>query len=85
MKEQITREDHLKGIGLFPADIAPDVVKSIVNKIYNDFESRICENCKHYNKSYLKEDYCNEQIILPYHHDEKFGCNKWEEKDGVNE
>lgn len=50
------------------------------NEMQQDFNNRICENCKHYNTSYLKEEYCNEQITLPYHHDKDFGCNKFESK-----
>jgi len=51
------------------------------NELQQDFNSRTCESCKHYNISYLKEQYCDEQIILPFHHDKDFSCNKWEKKD----
>lgn len=61
---------------------------SIINKIYDDFESRACKNCKYYNGvSYVKKPYCTK------HHDswskgemyefdmgKNFSCYKWEAK-----
>ena len=54
----------------------------VINKIYNDFESRTCENCKHryyeQDGELIKDDYChmNEQPIS-----DDFGCNRFEPKD----
>ncbi len=49
--------------------------KIVINKIYDDFDSRVCENCR-----YLKESKCNLGI---YHFGidtdpNIFGCNKFE-------
>lgn len=67
-------------------------IEEVVNKIYDDFESRVCKNCKFYDK----EDFlCN---VIPesdswimdaldravpnaqFCPDDDFGCNKFKKK-----
>jgi hypothetical protein len=62
--------------GIFQED-----VEYIIDKIYDDFESRTCENCKHYiNKPIIS--YCNNDNSMAYNLEENLvrsdGCNKWE-------
>ena len=48
----------------------------LINKIYDDFESRTCKSCKH-NKSCETLFVLLENISIPAHLKD-FGCNKWE-------
>jgi len=54
---------------------------SKVDKIYDDFESRTCENCK-YNLNGI-ECNCNESVVEWLDTDTfpDFGCNKFERKE----
>jgi hypothetical protein len=61
-------------------------VINFVDEIYNDFESRTCENCKHWNGNeecellvydYCINDYCDDRCITT---SPSFSCNKWEDK-----
>ncbi len=50
---------------------------SILDAVYDDFESRTCENCKHYNNM------CEYGITAPLFSEityKDFGCNKFERK-----
>ena len=58
---------------------------TLVNDIYDDFESRTCENCKHYSSGYCPANVFyiynelidkDEEIHLQCNKD--FGCNKFE-------
>lgn len=65
-------------------------VDMLTKKIYDDFESRICKNCKHCRRNgYVLT--CNLRIISDYLFDNKedldrgminknFGCNRFEKK-----
>jgi len=49
--------------------------KILIDKIYNDFESRTCENCYHFIKRH------GDCFILPIDINtlpEDFACSKWE-------
>ena len=35
---------------LYENNIAPNLLAELINDIYNDFENRICKNCKWFNK-----------------------------------
>jgi len=59
----------------------------VVDKIYNDFESRICKHCKYYSDNKLLQRFCkNHQLkikppglyFIPQSED--FGCNRFERK-----
>lgn len=64
--------------------------KGLIDSIYDDFENRNCENCKHYNPSNydLKEDILDQWIECANLYVETreliqlkdFCCNKWETK-----
>lgn len=45
----------------------------VVDAIYDDFESRTCENCKHFNDD-------GECVYLDMLPDAGFGCNQFERK-----
>lgn len=67
-----TREDGVKCITLRRAII-------VLDEVYNDFENRICKNCKYY------EEYssvcCNgDSPLCADVVDKDFGCNKFEAK-----
>jgi hypothetical protein len=55
-----------------------DEMALIVNKIYDDFESRTCESCRFYTKTNQKNHICNLEHDI-WHLDR--GCGKWEKKD----
>ena len=63
-------------------------IEALVNRVYNRFESRTCENCKHS----VAEDYKEDEDVYSCRNDETnlpieqvftkdFSCNKWETKD----
>ncbi len=49
-----------------------------VNKIYDDFESRTCENCEYFTTPKFKYSVCEKIGNVTVPHD--FGCNRFEEK-----
>ena len=51
------------------------VAKIWINKIYDDFKSRTCNNCAKY-------DLCSIRVIMQGKEEDvsKFGCNKWVSK-----
>jgi len=52
-----------------------DNAKIIINKIYDDFENRICKNCKYSNSFLCDRVFCSKFNTLV---DRDFGCNKFE-------
>ena len=52
-------------------------IEDLVDKIYDDFESRICENCKHIS---ILQDWCPE-IEHGFPCDYIGGCNKFKRKE----
>ena len=48
-----------------------------INKIYDDFESKICENCK-FKTNESKHSYCRILDRTPIEYKDGFGCNRWE-------
>ncbi len=54
-----------------------------IDNIYNDFESRICENCKYAEEMNKGSSFmsCSKNIrksLYMQHNSKDFGCNKWE-------
>ena len=56
-------------------------VKKIIDSICDDFENRICENCKYYDSLNESSGMCaNISIQFVNAVDSNFGCNGWELK-----
>jgi len=64
------------------------VVDVFIDKIYDNFESKICKNCKYYNSAYKVCE--NKRNIQPFEidteyvnmfTDDDFGCNRFERKE----
>lgn len=57
--------------------------EDLVDEMYDDFESGICENCKWYNTKSLANFCDNIDSPSTYHQitEVSFGCNKFERKD----
>jgi len=67
-------------------------IERITNKIYDDFESRTCENCKYAtftaDRNGQKFGFCKQEdvmkiqpefgLLFPLNIMEWFSCNKWE-------
>jgi len=74
----VTREKAKK---LYDEDPQEDCM-GLIDAIYNEFESRVCENCNHWNKN--GKQCLNEQSIA-YTSEEAIdyddGCNKFKRKD----
>lgn len=51
-------------------------VDEVIDSIYDDFESRTCENCKHNSIGTFCEKDIRRPLIAGYV-DIKFGCNKF--------
>ena len=58
--------------------ITADIKLALIDKIYDDFESRVCENCKHH--KYIEKSYrmCNKLEIAT---SSDFGCNRFERRE----
>ena len=72
----MTREqakERIPHLGCYNGDVF-----RVIEAIYDDFESRTCENCKWYINRGCGKIIENCIFPLPYN----FGCNKWEKKDG---
>ena len=75
----MTREEYKTGNGIIPS-----YQDTLVDRIFDDFESRVCYNCKFSEKSTI-----NSELIFCMHYDlymfddsipKDFGCNKFERK-----
>ncbi len=56
-------------------------VYEIVNEIFDDFENRICRNCKYFIKT-KRELLCSNPVNYDYIITNKnFGCNRFERKE----
>jgi len=88
----MTREEAKKYINCVKEIVKNDfdeyedeVVKScfvykLIDKIYDDFESKICRGCKYFLKT-KKGLLCNNPVNYDFIiTDEKFGCNRFERK-----
>jgi len=94
----MTREDAIakmsKGIDVIrqkhPNGGAFDYIKetggnTLINKIYDDIESQVCENCKLKDKCIVLSGLEKETQQLPYDYVsnfimDTFSCNTWESK-----
>lgn len=59
-------------------------IEKHIDKIYDDFESRTCENCINYSDTENEGFWCEEfeeSFININERPENFGCNKWERID----
>jgi len=56
------------------------LVDEIVQTIFDEFESRTCENCK-YIKGKDKTSECVFGYLPDNMYEYDFGCNKWEKRD----
>lgn len=77
----MTREEALKELEI-PGNFATYM---IIDIIYDDFESRTCSSCRHYEEVYNEKGWRTHHVMQcsiikePFSGD--FGCNKWEAKD----
>ena len=71
----MTREEAVKKV----TDVYADGVsnRTVVNSIYDNFESRTCESCKWNNSN----EYIRSCSLVGYTRYEDFGCNRWEQKE----
>ncbi len=85
----MTREDLSNIFNKYKDDdvLNLGVLKEYVNAVYDDFESRTCENCKYYIEGLQlfggSRFICmNEEVgdIMYDHFSKDFGCNKFKRK-----
>lgn len=63
------------------AMIAIGHVESVLNKVYKDFESRTCDNCKHFQEeTRMSFASCENDIFDYIAFPKDFGCNKFERR-----
>lgn len=65
-----TRDFHFQGI-------SNDFVRQLLNEVYDDFDSRTCDNCKWHTDIEKSYRYCD---VVGVGTSNDFGCNKWEAK-----
>ena len=56
------------------------MIKQLINEIYDDFESRVCGNCEHFNNFYKTCRMGYAFCIATKKVREDFGCNKFKRK-----
>jgi hypothetical protein len=85
----MTREEALykkewKGLG---KGCSMDMTANIINTIYDNFESKTCENCEYFliYCGSKQSGTCNNEDSIAYTSEESIygddGCNKWENRD----
>ena len=86
----MNREEALR---LASYDETPYYFQRLINKIYDDLNSRTCENCKYFQKGWFCEKinaeiYPDYEIwdnsgfhVNGYDVEKDFGCNRFERKD----
>lgn len=80
----MTREKAKKRIGL-KLNVG-HVCYEIIDNIFDDIESQICDNCRHINirkfRTYEMANCTNDKCVEMFDCDvgSDFGCNKWESK-----
>ncbi len=82
-EEAYLKEEDIKRIGLMlklssAKEIAEDINEFLIDKIYDDLESRTCENCKH------QEGIGCEVYPAAWNwfslNESEFSCNQWKRK-----
>lgn len=83
----MTRDDYKVKDTMIFEESQEDSINSIIDNIFDDFESRTCENCK-YNKEqddfmiFCDKEMCQDGSKMMWHSFTKdFCCNKWEIRD----
>jgi len=79
----MTREeakDKVRDIELYNSEYA--ILDKLIDKIYNDFENRLCQNCSHNhiiidNKSNPTYNFCSLFNLVGF----EVGCNKFNTKE----
>ena len=83
----MTREEAMKQLHTFICNYNLDecsnvaILTSLINEIYNDFENKMCKNCKYFEKDqygiYCKIATGEDRCLEIY---EEFGCNRFERR-----
>ncbi len=77
------RESLLAGCDKYAGDdlVKVEAVKIVINMIYDDLDSKICENCYHGGLNYVYGD-CpiDDNMWTDGDLGKDFGCNKFERK-----
>lgn len=80
----MTRDDYKVKDTMIFEESQEDSINSIIDNIFDDFENRVCENCK-YNKEqddfmiFCDKEMCQDGSKMMWHSFTKdFCCNKWE-------
>ena len=78
----MTREEAERIAKAQDIGIGSKFTSEFISDIYDDFESRTCENCRYYNSKY---EYCDNSNSVCNHLvvdiDKDFGCNKFERRE----
>lgn len=79
----MTRKEAFNNRPMLQSITEANLIDKFISKIYDDFESRTCENCKYWRYSdenvYFED--CNFGLIGHSYNPNSFGCNRWEPKD----
>jgi len=91
MKKDALQQDIKDIIGKSLGYIQEGRIMYLIDELYDDFNSRTCENCKHFNSVFNKvenknKEFCanKKSLMFRVFKNEgvlkKFGCNKFEIK-----
>ena len=75
VNNQVFEADYDTGLVMYP-----DSAVRIIKEIYDDFESRVCGNCEHFNNFYKTCRMGYAFCIATKKVREDFGCNKFKRK-----
>lgn len=82
----MTREEAIKRYTNKDEKLISPAIKVIINNIYDDFESRTCEHCKHNKEIVEMWIFCDAKVyengskMLWHLFSKDFGCNHFEPK-----
>jgi len=86
----LNTDTSIEGFGDFP-DTAKHTIEYFIRSIYDNFESRTCENCKFYSNRMCMNHEVNSMANLVLEMDDNinvdktFGCNRFEEMNIIKE
>ena len=79
----MTREERLKYYETAKGLKWGMSLPNVINSIYDDFESRTCDSCRHLIEMHRKHgNYCGINAVNKEGYElDNFACNKWSKKD----
>ena len=79
----VDESDAKKQLNKREYNIVRNAIIDTLIKIYDDIESRVCENCKYFTYKDDNYNYCDKYPLLNGFVKNDFGCNRFKRKDNT--